>query len=155
MKEDEKSKKFTRRQVLKMTGAAAAGIAASSLARRIVKPVNIFASGKEKVATEPVPVSTTEADRKELAKKYANAKPGDKFGIGHIAWWLSQEYAIMNYQASQQAAEQLGCEFMGAVANIGTAIEKALGCPQDIEGAYRKGEYYVVQTRPQVGIEGE
>ncbi len=46
-------------------------------------------------------------------------------------------------------------EFMGTVANIGTAIEKALGCPQDIEGAYRKGEYYVVQTRPQVGIEGE
>jgi ABC-type sugar transport system substrate-binding protein len=117
MKGDDKPKKFTRRQVLKMTGAAAAGIAASSLMRRIVKPVNIYASGKEKVATEPVPVSATEGDRKELAKKYANAKPGDSFGIGHIAWWLSQEYAIMNYQASQQAAEQLGCEFMGAVAS--------------------------------------
>jgi alpha-glucan,water dikinase len=39
------------------------------------------------------------------------------------------------------------------VASIGSIIEKALGCPQDIEGAYCKGEYYVVQTRPQVGIE--
>ena len=37
-------------------------------------------------------------------------------------------------------------------AEIGDEVEKALGCPQDIEGAYSKGEYYVVQTRPQVGI---
>ena len=116
MKEDGKSKKFTRRQVLKMAGAAAAGVAASSMVRRIVDPNKVFASGKERVATEPVPVSTTEKDRKELAKKYKNAKPGEKFGFGHIAWWLSQEYAIMNYQSQQQAAEQLGLEFMGAVA---------------------------------------
>jgi ribose transport system substrate-binding protein len=117
MKEKEKSKKFTRRQVLKMAGAAAAGVAASSMVRRLVDPTKAFAKKGERVATEPVPVSTTEADRKELAQKYKNAKPGEKFGIGHIAWWLSQEYAIMNYQASQQAAEQLGCEFMGAVAS--------------------------------------
>jgi hypothetical protein len=68
-KEDEKPRKFTRRQVLKMTGAAAAGIAASSLARRIVNPVNIFASGREKEPTGAVPVATTEAERKELAQQ--------------------------------------------------------------------------------------
>ena len=46
-------------------------------------------------------------------------------------------------------------EFMVAVATVGTVIEEALGYPQDIEGAYCKGQYYVVQTRPQVGIEVE
>jgi alpha-glucan,water dikinase len=43
-------------------------------------------------------------------------------------------------------------DFLVTVANIGTVIEKAMGSPQDIEGAYSKGQYYVVQTRPQVGI---
>jgi alpha-glucan,water dikinase len=39
------------------------------------------------------------------------------------------------------------------IANIGAVIENVLGTPQDIEGAYSRGQYYVVQTRPQVGIE--
>ncbi|MEA3385532.1 MAG: PEP/pyruvate-binding domain-containing protein [Thermodesulfobacteriota bacterium] len=43
-------------------------------------------------------------------------------------------------------------DFLITVANIGTVVEKAMGFPQDIEGAYSKGQYYVVQTRPQVGI---
>jgi alpha-glucan,water dikinase len=43
-------------------------------------------------------------------------------------------------------------EFMTAIAEVGTSVEKALGSPQDIEGAYSKGRYYVVQSRPQVGI---
>jgi len=42
-------------------------------------------------------------------------------------------------------------EFMVSVAKIGVIIEEALGFPQDIEGAYCKGKYHVVQTRPQVG----
>jgi alpha-glucan,water dikinase len=42
-----------------------------------------------------------------------------------------------------------------AVARIGLAIEKTLGTPQDIEGAVAKGEYFVVQTRPQVGVNTE
>ena len=41
------------------------------------------------------------------------------------------------------------------IATIGTAVEETLGSPQDIEGAYSKGRYYVVQTRPQVGIVNE
>jgi alpha-glucan,water dikinase len=43
-------------------------------------------------------------------------------------------------------------DFLVTVADIGTIVEKAMGFPQDIEGAYSKGQYYVVQTRPQVGI---
>lgn len=43
-------------------------------------------------------------------------------------------------------------EFMLTITSIGTEVEKAMGYPQDIEGVYSKGQYYVVQTRPQVGI---
>ena len=40
--------------------------------------------------------------------------------------------------------------FLFNIAKIGTIIERNMGCPQDIEGVYAKGRYYVVQTRPQV-----
>ena len=38
------------------------------------------------------------------------------------------------------------------IALIGTMVERVLGSPQDIEGACRAGQYFVVQTRPQVGL---
>jgi alpha-glucan,water dikinase len=43
--------------------------------------------------------------------------------------------------------------FMTGVAEIGEVIEKALGAPQDIEGAFSGGKFHVVQARPQVGVE--
>ncbi|MGA1864442.1 MAG: phosphohistidine-like domain-containing protein [bacterium] len=44
-------------------------------------------------------------------------------------------------------------EILIPVVRIGSEIEKTFGgYPQDIEGVYSRGEYYVVQTRPQVGI---
>ena len=39
---------------------------------------------------------------------------------------------------------------LSAIAEIGMIVEKTLGSPQDIEGAYARGRYYIVQTRPQV-----
>jgi alpha-glucan,water dikinase len=39
------------------------------------------------------------------------------------------------------------------VAEIGVAVERSLGSAQDIEGAVAQGKYFVVQTRPQVGLE--
>ncbi|MEW5804037.1 MAG: PEP/pyruvate-binding domain-containing protein [bacterium] len=45
--------------------------------------------------------------------------------------------------------------FLTAVSRIGTIVEQTLGFPQDIEGAYSKEHYYVVQARPQVGIENQ
>jgi alpha-glucan, water dikinase len=39
-----------------------------------------------------------------------------------------------------------------AIAKLGIEVEKALGSPQDIEGAVRKGEHFIVQSRPQVGL---
>ena len=114
MKKEDKPLKITRRQALKLAGAAAAGIAATSVTRRLVGPSKAFAESKPKEAAPEF--ATTEAERKELAQKYKCAKPGEKFGFGHITWHLAQEYAIMNYQSQQQAAEQLGLKFMGAVA---------------------------------------
>jgi alpha-glucan,water dikinase len=43
-------------------------------------------------------------------------------------------------------------ETLERLTEIGLAVEAAAGAPQDIEGVLSKGEYYVVQTRPQVGI---
>ena len=40
-----------------------------------------------------------------------------------------------------------------SIARIGLEVEKVLGTPQDIEGAVRGDDYFVVQARPQVGLE--
>ncbi|MEJ2192942.1 MAG: PEP/pyruvate-binding domain-containing protein [Nitrospirota bacterium] len=45
-------------------------------------------------------------------------------------------------------------ELLGAIAKAGAHVEKALGGPQDIEGAYAEGRYVIVQSRPQVGVGG-
>jgi len=39
-----------------------------------------------------------------------------------------------------------------SVARLGLEVERLSGTPQDIEGAVVQGTYYVVQTRPQVGL---
>lgn len=57
-----------------------------------------------------------EALRRELAQKYKNAEPGESFLIGHITFHLSQEYAMMVYQAIEQACGQLGLKFKGMLA---------------------------------------
>jgi alpha-glucan,water dikinase len=44
-------------------------------------------------------------------------------------------------------------EFLSKLGKLGLFIEKAMGSPQDIEGAFGEERYYVVQTRPQVGLE--
>ncbi len=41
-------------------------------------------------------------------------------------------------------------EFTSMVARTGAAVQDAAGGPQDIEGAYCGGKFYVVQARPQV-----
>jgi alpha-glucan,water dikinase len=46
-------------------------------------------------------------------------------------------------------------EIMTKIARIGTLVEEILGSPQDIEGVCSRGLYYVVQSRPQVGVEHE
>jgi alpha-glucan,water dikinase len=41
---------------------------------------------------------------------------------------------------------------LAQVTRIGIEIERTCGSPQDIEGAVTGDDYYVVQTRPQVGV---
>jgi alpha-glucan, water dikinase len=41
---------------------------------------------------------------------------------------------------------------LAAIARIGLELERVSGSPQDIEGAIAGQDYYVVQTRPQVGL---
>jgi alpha-glucan,water dikinase len=41
---------------------------------------------------------------------------------------------------------------LGQIAELAAVVEQAAGCPQDIEGAYHDGRFYVVQSRPQTGL---
>jgi len=41
-------------------------------------------------------------------------------------------------------------KLMTKIAEIGAIVEKVFNSPQDIEGAYADGQYYVVQARPQI-----
>ncbi len=45
-------------------------------------------------------------------------------------------------------------DFLASISKVGEAVEGVLESPQDIEGAYTKGSFYVVQSRPQVGEVG-
>lgn len=44
-------------------------------------------------------------------------------------------------------------DLFAGILRIGLEVERRSGLPQDIEGAVSAGKYYVVQTRPQVGLE--
>jgi len=44
-------------------------------------------------------------------------------------------------------------ELLSKIAEVGLLIEKTTGSAQDIEGAFVAGDYYVVQTRAQVGLD--
>ena len=46
--------------------------------------------------------------------------------------------------------EKFRLEILNRIADAGTAVETAMGSPQDIEGAFAGNAYYVVQARPQV-----
>jgi alpha-glucan,water dikinase len=49
--------------------------------------------------------------------------------------------------------DDLRREMMEKITEIGVRVEEALGAPQDIEGAFSGGEWFVVQSRPQVGLD--
>jgi alpha-glucan,water dikinase len=61
---------------------------------------------------------------------------------------VSLDYTKMSFVEDEDFRKDL----LVNIAAVGVMVESALGSPQDIEGAYSKGKYYVVQTRPQVGI---
>lgn len=65
--------------------------------------------------------TASEAERAALAAKYKNARPGERFVIGHVTWGLAQEYLMICYQATEQACRQMGLFFIGAVAETDPA----------------------------------
>jgi alpha-glucan,water dikinase len=59
--------------------------------------------------------------------------------------------AILDYTEDRLVwDEDFRKNFLSTITNIGSMIEQALESPQDIEGSYSKGQFYVVQARPQV-----
>jgi alpha-glucan, water dikinase len=44
---------------------------------------------------------------------------------------------------------------LNSIARIGLAAAAVLGTAQDVEGVFAKGEFYLVQARPQVGLEND
>src|SRR6185503_15970950 len=62
----------------------------------------------------------------------------------HVALDYTQEPLVWDEAFRQNV--------LGTIGRIGLEIERVCGSPQDIEGAVTQGKYYVVQTRPQVGI---
>ena len=49
--------------------------------------------------------------------------------------------------------EEFRRKMLDTMARIGLEVERVTGAPQDIEGAVTQDQFYVVQTRPQVGLE--
>jgi ABC-type sugar transport system substrate-binding protein len=117
-----KAKGLTRREFIHGAALTGAGLVAAAC----VPAAPPAAAPTEAPATEaPATEAPTEAavtdERAKLAQQYKNAEPGEKFAIGHVTWHLAQEYAIMYYQAHEQACKQLGLEFIGAVADTDAA----------------------------------
>jgi ABC-type sugar transport system substrate-binding protein len=112
-----KAKGFTRREFIRGAALVGAGLAAASC----VVPTPPPAEAPAEAPVEAPAVAAPTDERTALAQEFKNAEPGEKFAIGHITWHLAQEYAIMYYQAHEQACKQLGVEFLGAVADSSAA----------------------------------
>jgi len=150
-----------RRDYLKTVGALVAGLAVGGAAGWLSKPaervevpgatvtapgVTVTAPGATvtvpgpTVTVTPTPAPGLAELRRELAQKYANAKPGEKFLVGYVTWTLAQEAPKYDYQASDQAAKQLGLDFRGI--EIGTEALKAVEATDSLIAAGAKGISY-------------
>ncbi|MBF0516213.1 MAG: hypothetical protein HQK97_03700 [Nitrospirae bacterium] len=59
----------------------------------------------------------------------------------------------LDYSKSQLLTDEaFRVSLLSKIKEIGVIVENSFGSPQDIEGAYANGQYYVLQSRPQVGI---
>ena len=60
---------------------------------------------------------------------------------------------ILDYTSDALVCDpKFRAEFLTGITRVGVAVEQACGTPQDIEGAWTYNRFYVVQTRPQVGL---
>ncbi|MDW8063323.1 MAG: hypothetical protein RMI43_04060 [Candidatus Caldarchaeum sp.] len=153
-------KKISRRAAItntaKVAGAAAAGLVIGGVAGYLIKPE---APAQVRTVTEtrtmtapPVTVTATVTatapgvlpglaeQRRDLARRYATGKPGDKFLVGYVTWTLAQEAPKYDYQGADQAAKQLGLDFKGI--EIGAEALKAVEATDSLIAAGAKGIVY-------------
>jgi alpha-glucan,water dikinase len=79
----------------------------------------------------------------------------DFAGAGLYDSFLAEEpeHRLLDYRGQKLVWDQnFRDELLRSIGRIGLEVERALGSPQDIEGAVTGGQFYVVQTRPQVGL---
>lgn len=76
-------------------------------------------------------------------------------GAGLYDSFLAEEAksSLLDYMGEPLLEDRdFAARMFAKVAQIGIEVEQACGSAQDIEGAVQAGEFYVVQTRPQVGL---
>jgi alpha-glucan,water dikinase len=79
----------------------------------------------------------------------------DFAGAGLYDSFLAEEpeHRLLDYTSERLVWDRgFRDELLRSVARVGLEVEKLLGAPQDIEGAVAGGKFYIVQTRPQVGL---
>jgi len=154
-------RKVTRRQAVgtavKVAGAAVAGLVVGGVAGYFAKPVappttitkTVPTTVREtttktttvtSMATVAPTVTGLAEQRRELAQKYANAKPGERFLVGYVTWTVAQEAPKYDYQGVLQAADQFGLDCRGI--EIGTEALKAVEATDSLIAAGAKGVIY-------------
>jgi alpha-glucan,water dikinase len=87
----------------------------------------------------------------------SNGEDLERFaGAGLYDSFLAQppKESLLDYTEEPLVRDPSFCvDTLRTIAQIGLEVEQVCGSPQDIEGAIQRGKYYVVQTRPQVGLD--
>jgi alpha-glucan, water dikinase len=79
----------------------------------------------------------------------------DFAGAGLYDSFLAEEpeHRVLDYRNEKLVWDQnFRDEILRSIARVGLEVANIVGMPQDIEGAVIGGQFYVVQTRPQVGL---
>ncbi len=79
-------------------------------------------------------------------------------GAGLYDSFLAEEpeHRLLDYRGEKLVWDaKFRDELLRSIARIGAEVERLLGSAQDIEGAIAGGRYYIVQTRPQVGLSAD
>jgi len=120
-------------------------VTVTTTVKETVTTTTTVGTGAAATVTETVTVTTTAAPtapglaelRRELAQKYATAKPGEKFLVGHVVWTLAHEPPKYDAQAGDQAARQLGLEYK--ILEVGTGVPATIEGTESLIAAGAKG----------------
>lgn len=103
-----------------------------------------FPSKSVKLTVEPTFIFRSDSNGEDL-EGFAGAGLYESLPMDHPA------QSFVDYTAEPLVNDAKFREgILRKIAEVGIAVEKALGSAQDIEGVVMGGEVFVVQTRPQV-----